>query len=208
VREIRRAGRRLGYRGMLVALGIVTVALLAASGTGSAGTRVIQFKGHGPKVLPHFRVTAPSTLYWTNSGSYFQILSYGGSCNEGAVASQAHRGTSYYPASRYPDLRVAAIGDWTITIRTGAEQVGRPIGFTGSGERALPPFVLRSAKTMYWKNAGPVFQVYPADQASAAGLVSTQDTHGKRRLPAGRYRFFVNATAPDEPEGHWRIFFR
>jgi hypothetical protein len=50
VREIRRAGRRLGYRGMLVVFGIATVTLLAASGTGSAhATRVIQFKGHGGK---------------------------------------------------------------------------------------------------------------------------------------------------------------
>jgi hypothetical protein len=208
VREIQRAGRRFGYRGMLVALSLATVALLAASGTGSAGTRVIKFKGHGPMVLPHFRVAAPSTAYWTNSGSYFQVVSYGGYCSDGAVASQAHQGTSYYPAGRYPDLRVRAIGDWTITIRPGVERVGTPIRFTGSGERALPPFLLRSAKTMYWKNAGSVFQIYAADQASAAGTVSTEYTHGKLRLPAGRYRFFVNATESDVPDGHWRIFFR
>ena len=103
---------------------------------------------------------------------------------------------------------MAAIGDWTIIIRTGAERVGTPVGVSGSGERALPPFLLRSAKTLYWKNAGSVFQIYAADQASAAGTVSTQYTHGKLRLPAGRYRFFVNATAPDEPDGHWRIFLR
>jgi hypothetical protein len=209
VREIQRAGRRFAYRGMLVALCLAAVALLAASGTGSAhGIRVIQFKGHGPKVLPHFRVTAPSTVYWTNSGSFFEIVSYGGYCSDGAVASQAHRGTSYYPAGRYQDLRVSAIGNWTISIRTGVERVGSPIRFTGSGERALPPFVLGSAKTMYWKNAGSVFQIYGADPASAAGTVSTQYTHGKLRLPAGRYRFFVNATAPDEPDGHWRILLR
>jgi hypothetical protein len=193
---------------MLVAFALATVTLLAASGTGSAGTRVIKLKGHGPKVLPHLRVTAPSTLYWTNSGSFFQILSSGGYCSEGAVASQAHRGTSYYPAGRYQDLRVAAIGDWTITIRSGLERVGTPVGFSGSGERALPPFVLRSAKTMYWRNAGSIFQIYAADQASAAGTVSTQYTHGKKRLPAGRYRFFVNATESDEPDGHWRISIR
>jgi hypothetical protein len=193
---------------MLVAFALVTVTLLAASGTGSAGTRVIQFKGHGPKVLPHFRVTAPSTLYWTNSGSFFQIVSYGGYCSDGAVASQVHRGTSYYPAGRYQDLRVRAIGSWTITIRSGVERVGAPVGFSGSGERALPPFLLRSAKTLYWKNAGSVFQIYGADRASAAGTVSTEYSHGKQRLAAGRYRFFVNATAPDEPDGHWRISIR
>ena len=209
MREIRRAGRRFGYRGMLIALGIATVALLAASGTGSAhGTRMIQLKGHGTKTLPGFRVTAPSTMFWTNSGSFFQITSNGGYCGDGAVASQLHRGTSYLPPGRYDALRVAAIGSWTITIRTGVERVGRLIRFTGSGERALPPFVLANAKTMYWRNAGSVFQIYAADQASAAGTVSTQYTHGKLRLPAGRYRFFVNATAPDEPDGHWRIFLR
>jgi hypothetical protein len=193
---------------MLVAFALATVTLLAASGTGSAGRRVIQFKGHGPKVLPHFRVTAPSTLNWTNSGSYFQIVSYGGYCSDGAVASQAHRGTSYYPASRYQDLRVAAIGDWTIIIRTGAERVGTPVGVSGSGERALPPFLLRSAKTLYWKDAGSIIQIYGADRARAAGTVSTQYSHGKKRLAAGRYRFLVNATAPDEPDGHWRISIR
>src|SRR5207247_553773 len=91
VREIRRAGRRLGYRGMLVVFGIATVTLLAASSTGSAhATRVIQLKGHGPKELPHFKVTAPSTMLWTNSGSFFQISSSGGYCFDGAVTSEAH----------------------------------------------------------------------------------------------------------------------
>jgi hypothetical protein len=209
VREIRRTGRRFGSRGMLVSFGLAAIALLAASGTSSAhATRVIQLKGHGFKVLPHLRVSAPSTLFWTNSGSYFQIMSDGGYCSDGAVASHLHRGTSYYPAGSYLDLRVAAIGDWTITIRAGAERVGTPIGFTGSGERALPPFRLRGAKTMYWKNSGTVFQVYPADPASAPGIVSTQYTHGKKRLPAGRYRFFVNSGAPNEPDGHWRIAIR
>jgi hypothetical protein len=38
--------------------------------------------------------------------------------------------------------------------------------------------------------------------------VSTQYTHGQTRLPAGRYRFFVNASAPEEPDGHWQIVIR
>jgi hypothetical protein len=207
VREIRHAGRRFGYRGILVAFGLAAVTLLAASGTSSAGTRVIQFKGHGPGVLPHVRITTPSTLHWTNSGSSFQILDSGGQCLEGAVASQTRSGSSYVPAGRYQELSVAAIGDWTITIRTGVEKVPTPIRFNGSGERALPPFVLRNAKTMYWTNTGSIFQIYPADQ-STAGVVSTEDTHGSTNLPPGRYRFFVNASAPDEPDGHWQIVLR
>jgi hypothetical protein len=208
VRTIRRAGRRFGYRGMLSALGIATVAILVAAGTGSAhAPRVIHFSGHGPKVLPKFRVAEPSTMYWTNSGSYFQILSQGGQCYEGAVISEAHQGTSYIRAGVAGDLRVAAIGDWTITIRTGAERVGTPIVFSGSGQKALPPFRLSSGKTLYWTNTGTIFQTYPADHATA-GIISSEYHSGKIRLPAGRYRFFVNATAPEEPAGGWRIVIR
>jgi hypothetical protein len=192
---------------MLVAFGLAAVTLLAASGTGSAGTRVIRFQGHGPMVLPHLRITAPSTLSWTNSGASFEIMSSGGACYEGAVESQAARGTSYYPTGRYEDLRVAAIGGWTITIRAGVERTRTPIRFSGSGERALPPFVLRKAETMSWTNTGSIFQIYAADQATA-GTVSTEYPHGTVRLPAGRYRFFVNASAPDQPDGHWHIVIR
>ncbi len=208
MREIRRAGRRFGYRGMLVAFGIATVTLLAASGTGSAqATRVIQFKGHGGRALTQFRVARPSTMYWTNSGSFFQISSWGGYCNDGSVTSEDQRGTSYIPPGRYQELRVAAIGNWTITIRPGVEGVGSPITFSGSGGKALPPFRLGSGKTMYWTNTGTIFQTYPADRTTA-GIVSSEYRSGKTHLPAGRYRFFVNATAPEEPTGRWRIVIR
>jgi hypothetical protein len=208
VRRIRRAGRRFGYRGTLVALGIATVIILTAAGTGSAhAPRVIHFAGHGPKVLPKFRVAGPSTMYWTNSGSYFQIVSHDGYCYDGAVISEAHRGTSYIPRGVAGDLRVAAIGDWTITIRSGAERIGTPIVFSGSGQKALPPFRLASAKTLYWTNTGTIFQTYLADQATA-GTISSEDHSGETKLPAGRYRFFVNATAPEEPTGTWRIVIR
>jgi hypothetical protein len=193
---------------MLIAVGIVTLALLVASGTGSAdATRVIQFKGHGTKALPNFRVSAASTMVWTNSGSFFRISSEGGYCNEGSVASELHRGTSYIPSGRYQDMRVAAVGDWTITIRTGVEPVGDPITFSGSGGKAIPPFRLSSRKTLYWTNTGSIFQMYPADRARV-GIISSEQHHGKTHLPAGRYRFFVSATAPEEPMGHWRIVIR
>src|SRR2546421_4698432 len=155
VRRVGWAGRRFGYRGTLVAFVAVTVTILLGSGTGSArsdGAHVIRLKGNGPKELPAFRVAAPSTMFWTNSGSFFQISSQGGYCNDGAVSSEARRGTTYIPPGRYQSLRVAAIGAWTITIRTGVEHVGNPITFIGSGGRALPPFRLRSGKTMHWTN--------------------------------------------------------
>lgn len=56
-----------------------------------------------------------------------------------------------------------------MTIRTGVPQGATRTRFSGPGERALPPFVLRRAKTMYWRNAGSLFEVFPADQASARG---------------------------------------
>jgi len=196
VTNLRRAGRRFGYRGTLVALGLTAVTLLVASGTGSAHSgRVITLKGHGPQALPVVRVPAASTMYWTNSGSYFEITSQGGYCYDGAVTSEEHRGTSYIPAGRYQDLSVQAIGNWTITIRTGFEPVGSPIKFIGSGQKALPPFRLRSGKTMYWTNTGTSFQTYPAIQTKP-GTISSQSHRGKIHLPAGHYRFFVNATAP------------
>jgi hypothetical protein len=140
-------------------------------------------------------------------GIVFRDHEQGGYCYDGAVTSEEHRGTSYIPAGRYQDLSVQAIGNWTITIRTGFEPVGSPIKFIGSGQKALPPFRLRSGKTMYWTNTGTIFQTYPAIQTKP-GTISSQSHRGKIHLPAGHYRFFVNATAPDEPAGHWTIVVR
>jgi hypothetical protein len=191
-----------------LAFGIATVTILVTAGSGSAHSdAVMSFKGNGGKALPQFRVTKPSTMFWTNSGSFFQISSYGGYCTDGTVTSEAHRGTTYLPPGRYQALDVRAIGAWTITVRAGVEPVSTPITFSGSGARGLPPFRLRSGKTMYWTNTGTIFQTYPADSKSA-GVVSSQQHRGKIRLPAGRYRLFVNAATPDEPTGSWRIIVR
>ena len=159
------------------------------------------------KSLPQFLVRSPSTLSWTNSGSFFQISSFGGYCDEGAVTSEARHGTTYIPPGRYNALRVRAIGKWTITVRKGVEKLGSPITFTGSGQRALPPFWLRGGKTMYWTNSGTVFQTYTMSP-NAEGVVSSLDHQGRTHLPAGRYRVFVNATEPEQPSGHWRIVIR
>jgi hypothetical protein len=210
MREFRRPRDRIGLTGTVIAFGI---AALTTLGTGAAsshvtdGTRVIRFSGHGVKALPLLRVEAPSTMFWTSSGSFFQISSNGGYCNDGSITSAAHRGTTYIPPGRYDQLRVRAIGDWTITIRPGVEEVGTPIRFSGSGGRALPPFRLRSSKTMHWINTGTRFQTFP-DGPTINGIVSSQAHSGTTRLPAGRYRLYINAVAPDEPMGRWTITVR
>jgi hypothetical protein len=194
--------------GTVIAFGI---AALTTLGTGAASSHVSDairvFGGHGVRALQPFRVTAPSTMFWTNSGSFFQISSYGGYCDDGAVTSGAHRGTTYIPPGRYVQLRVRAIGDWTIAIRAGVEGVGTPIRFSGSGGRALPPFRLRSSKTMHWINTGTRFQIFPSGP-TINGIVSSQDHRGRTRLPAGRYRLYINAAAPEEPMGSWTIIIR
>jgi hypothetical protein len=210
MRELWRPGHRVGLIGTVIVFGI---AALTTLGTGAASshvtdtTRVILLKGHGVKALPPVRVASPSTMSWTNSGSFFQISSSGGYCNDGAVTSEAHRGTSYIPPGRYDELRVQAIGDWTIAIRAGVEGVASPVRFSGSGAKALPPFRLRSGKTLRWTNTGTRLQISPGG-SSIKGIVSSPDRSGKTRLPAGRYRLYINAVAPEEPMGSWTIIIR
>ena len=206
MREFERPGHRIGLIGTVIALAIAAFTTLgagAASPHATDPTRVIRFSGHGFKVLPQFRVAVPSTMVWTNSGSFFNT-----SCaTEGAVTSDAHRGTTYLPPGPYDQLRVRAIGDWTITIRTGVETVGTPIEFSGTGGKALPPFRLRSSKTMHWTNTGTRFESFP-DGPANKGFVSSPDHSGKIRLPAGRYRLSVSAEEPEEPMGSWTITIR
>jgi hypothetical protein len=209
VRGFPRAGHRTILTGTVIALGFAALTTLAASASSHVtdATGVIRLSGHNIKRLPPFRVAAPSTMSWTNSGSIFQISSHGGYCTDGAVTSQAHRGTTYLPAGRYDQLRVSALGDWTITIRTGVEKTAAPIRFTGSGGRDLPPFRLRSGKTMYWTNSGTLFQTFSSGPTSK-GTVSSQQHRGSKRLPAGHYRLYVNAAAPEGPMGTWTIVIR
>jgi hypothetical protein len=210
MREFRRPGHRVGLIGTGIAFGIAALTTLGAGAASSHvtdATRVVVLRGHGVKALPAFRVPAPSTMFWTNSGSFFQISSNGDYCTDGALTSAAHQGATYIPPGRYVQLRVRAIGDWTITIRTGVESVGTPIKFSGSGERALPPFRLRNSKTMHWINTGTRIQISPAGP-TIKGIVSSPNHSGKTRLPAGRYQLHVNAVAPEEPMGSWTIVIR
>jgi hypothetical protein len=206
---------RPGYRtilaGTVIAFGFAALTTLAASRTVAAPShvtdtkRVIRFSGHNVKGLPLFRVAAPSTMFWTNSGSVFQISNHDGYCDDGAVTSQAHRGTTYIHPGYY-QLRVRALGDWSIKIRTGVEEVGTPIRFRGSGGKSLPPFRLRAGKTMYWTNTGTRFQTF--GDPTTNGIVSSQDHSGSRHLPAGRYQLYVNASEPEGPMGTWTIAIR
>jgi hypothetical protein len=190
-----------------IGVGIAAVAAsLAASGSaGSDGTRV--FKGRSVKALPTFRVAEPSTLIWTNSGSFFQISVAGDYCYDGAVTSGASQGATYVPPGLYHGLRVRAIGTWTITIRPGVERLSTPLAFSGSGERGLPPFRLTSGKTMYWTNTGDRFQTIPIGPRHD-GVVSSGLHRGKTHLRAGHHRLVVDAVTQDGPLGSWRIVIR
>jgi hypothetical protein len=195
-------------RGAVIGFGIAVVAAaLVASGSAGSDRGAIHFKGQGVKTLPTFRVAGPSTLYWTNSGSFFQISSRGDYCYDARVTSDEHQGSTYIPAGSYWDLRVRAIGMWTISIHKGLGNLTTPITFSGSGERALPPFHLRTGGTMLWTNTGERFQTIPLTGRDD-GVVSSGQHRGKTHLRAGRYRFVVDATEPDGPMGSWRIVIR
>jgi hypothetical protein len=194
----------------VIALGfasLTTLAVSAAPSHAGGATGVIRFSGHNVKGLRHFRVAVPSTMSWTNSGSYFQVANHGGISTDGPVTSQAHRGTTYVGPGRY-ELRVRALGHWTITIRPGVEKLGTPIRFSGSGARDLPPFRLRSGKTIHWENSGTRFQIYPSCRSGTIGVISSPRHRGSGHLPAGRYQLYVNAAPPEEPTGTWSIVIR
>ena len=60
-------------------------------------------------------------MYWTNTGTLFQIFPSGRSTN-GVMSSQGHRGTRHLPPGRYQLYVNAAppeeqTGTWTIVIR-------------------------------------------------------------------------------------------
>lgn len=207
----RRPGHRTILRCMVIALGFATLTTLAAStATSQAGgaSRVLRFSGHNVKGLRHFRVAVPSTMFWTNSGSFFQVSNHGGISVDEPVTSQAHRGTTYLEPGLYDELRVRALGNWTITIRPGVEKVATPIRFSGSGAQELPPFRLQSGKTIYWTNSGTRFQIYPSCRSGTNGVISSPGHRGSMRLPAGSYELYVNAAPPEERAGTWSIVIR
>jgi hypothetical protein len=200
------AVRRL-RRGTAIGVAIaVLAAVLVASGSATSDLP-ITFKGHGVKALRVFHIVRPSTVFWTNTGSYFQISSYGDYAYYAAVTSHEHGGTTYIGPCTYDEIRVRAIGSWTITIRPGVEKLGKPIVFSGSGERALRPFTLRRSMTMYWTNSGDRFQTISMTR-SRNGTVSSGLHRGKVHLQPGRHQFVVDAVEPDGPVGSWQIVIR
>jgi hypothetical protein len=199
--------RRL-RRAVAIGFGMAVIAAaLVTSGSASSAARVIRFEGHGVRALPAFRVKSPSTLIWTHSGSFFQISASGDYCYDGAVTSDANHGATSISPGLYRNLRVRALGAWTVRIRAGVERFAAPMRFSGSGERELPPFRLRSGKTMYWTNTGDRFQAIPLEPRSD-GVVSSGGHSGKTHLRSGRYRLVIDAAAPDEPIGNWTISIR
>ena len=60
---------------------------------------------------------------------------------------------------------------------------------------------------MHWTNTGTIFQTFPAGP-TINGIISSEAHRGTTRLPAGRYRLYVGAVAPDEPMGSWTISIR
>ena len=114
----------------------------------------------------------------------------------------------WYDTGLYEQLRVRALGNWTIAIRPGVEKVATPIRFSGSGAQQLPPFRIRSAKTIHWTNSGTRFQVYPSCRSGTNGVISSAGHRGSMHLPAGRYQLYVNAAPPEEHTGTWSIVIR
>ncbi len=165
----------------------------------SRSDKTLRFSGNGGKQLAPFRLAAPATMIWSNSGPLFQTFTSGATVN-GTVNSQAKRGTSYMPAGRY-SLQVNAIGNWTIVVKAGAERIRTPIRFAGNGGKALPPFRLRSRKTMYWTSTGALFQTFPSG-LTLNGMVNSQARRGTTSMPAGKYQLHVNAVA------NWTISIR
>ena len=60
---------------------------------------------------------------------------------------------------------------------------------------------------MHWINTGTRMQIYPAGP-TIDGIVSSPDHDGKTRLPAGHYRLYITAAAPEEPMGSLTIVIR
>lgn len=187
--------------------GIFTVAAMlsavasgAADNARAAGGPV--FSGNGGRALPPFRVAAPSTLRWTNSGAIFQLFPKG--LGSGSVNSQARSGATYLKPGRYR-LDVNAIGSWTIRVVRGIERPrplgGGLIGFRGNGGRDLPPFTTRRGTNLVWTNSGSIFQIFPANFAGG-GAVNSQARRGRSFMDAGRHQLTVNAI------GSWTIGWR
>ena len=104
------------YRLSIDAVGSWTIRIVAGvERPKSLGNGLVGFKGSGGRDLPPFSTRHAGQLYWTNTGSIFQILNdsfYGG----GSVNSKAHKGVAYLDAGTH-QLSVNAIGSWVVSWR-------------------------------------------------------------------------------------------
>jgi hypothetical protein len=161
----------------------------------------VSFRGNGGRDLPPFRISRPSTLFWTSSGAIFQLFASG--LSGGNVNSQATRGWTYLAPGRY-QYTVNALGNWTIRTVAG---VVRPqsmgagtVGYRGNGGLDLPPFVTRRGTTLRWTSVGSIFQLFSKELSG--GGVNSQAHRGSTYLGAGKHTYTVNAL------GSWTIRWR
>jgi hypothetical protein len=160
----------------------------------------ISFRGNGARSLPPFRIGRPSTLFWTSSGSIFQLFPSG--LTGGTVNSQARRGWTYLAPARYR-YEVNALSAWTIRVVAGTirpqRMSGGQIGYRGNGALDLPPFITRRNTTLVWRSSGSIFQLFPKE---LSGVVNSQAHRGSTYLPRGKHTYTVNAI------GSWTIAWR
>jgi hypothetical protein len=83
------------------------------AGSTAATPSALSFTGNGGKRLGTIKVSADSTLKWTNSGDLFSVTDDAGGI---FVNSDAHKGDTAVDAGTYKNVVINAIGDWTITI--------------------------------------------------------------------------------------------
>ena len=74
------------------------------------GDGLVGFRGNGARDLPPFTTRRGTSLYWTNTGSTFELTSNDFSV---AVSSHAKRGRSFMVRGRQR-LSVNAVGTWTV----------------------------------------------------------------------------------------------
>jgi hypothetical protein len=176
--------------------------LLRSNAQALTNRAAVSFRGNGGQSLPPFRITHPSTLFWTSDGELFQIFPKG--LGGGNVNSQARAGWTYMPSARYR-LDVNAIGNWTIKVVPGVvrpRQMGAGwIGYRGNGGLALPPFSTRRGTTLRWTASGSLFQIF-SKEFSGGGDVNSQAHRGSTYLEKGKHTLTINAL------GNWTIAWR
>jgi hypothetical protein len=90
----------------------VTVTTQTAPPSSAGGGETQSYSGSGGKTIGTITVARESTLEWTNSGELFVLHSN----KRVLVNSEAHSGTAVLEPATYTQVRVNAVGHWTITV--------------------------------------------------------------------------------------------